>query len=235
LNVVQVFLNTVHKICRKGWGLLKQTESKDISRPDRLRERILDAAERTIAEKGLSGLKAREVAQAAGCALGAIYTVFADLDEVILRVGARTLARLEKELSAPGEGDALERLALAYLGFARREEPSWRALFGHRLPRETPLPEWFATERDRLFTLLEAPLSVLLPDRAAGEVKREARTLFSAVHGIVALGLEEKLGGSARELLDSDLRDFIALISRGLAAASAESASEKSGRGNRRT
>lgn len=200
----------------------KQAESTDTPRRDRLRDRILDAAERAIAEQGLSGLKAREVARGAGCALGAIYTVFADLDEVILRVGARTLARLEKELRAPGEGDALERLALAYLAFARREEPSWQALFGHRLPPGTPLPDWFATERDQLFTLLEAPLSVLLSDRAADEVRREARTLFSAVHEIVALGLEKKLGEDAVASLETELRKFIATFSRGLAAAKAE-------------
>jgi AcrR family transcriptional regulator len=233
LNVVQVFLNTVHKICRKGWGLLKQTESKDISRPDRLRERILDAAERTIAEKGLSGLKAREVAQAAGCALGAIYTVFADLDEVILQIGLRTLARLEKELSAPGEGDALERLALAYLAFARQETPSWRALFDFRLPPGVPLPDWFATERERLFTLLEAPLSRLLPNCAADEIKRRARTLFSAVHGIVALGLEEKLGESGAASLETELREFVLTHARGLAADEETLAKTPAGRNRR--
>ena len=203
------------------------TENTATPRRDRLRERIVDAAERVIAEKGLPGLKAREVAGAAGCALGAIYTVFADLDDVILRVGARTLARLEKELSAPGEGDALKRLALAYLAFARREEPSWRALFGHRLPLGTPLPDWFATERDRLFDLLEAPLSVLLPGRAANEVRREARTLFSAVHGIVALGLEEKLGESADASLETELTKFIATFSRGLTAVNADKACQE--------
>jgi AcrR family transcriptional regulator len=211
--------------------LSKQTESKDISRRDRLRGKILDAAERAIAEKGLSGLKAREVARAAGCALGAIYTVFADLDEVILRVGARTLARLEEELSTPGEGDALERLALAYLAFARREEPSWRALFGHRLPPGALLPDWFATERDRLFALLEAPLCALVPDRTADEVRREARTLFSAVHGIVALGLEEKLGEGAVASLETELRGFIATFSRGLVAVNAEKACQEVGAG----
>jgi AcrR family transcriptional regulator len=213
--------------------LSKPTESADTPRRDQLRERILDAAEDAIAEKGLSGLKAREVAQAAGCALGAIYTVFADLDEVILRVGGRTLAHLERELTAPGDGDALERLALAYLAFARREEPAWRALFGHRLRPGTPLPDWFATERDRLFTLLEAPLSRLLPDCAAEEIRRRARTLFSAVHGIVALGLEEKLGESAGASLETELREFVATFSRGLVAAEEKARQEANARGRR--
>jgi len=236
--------------------LSRPPEKIKTARRDQLREKILDAAEGLIAAKGLAGLKAREVAGAAGCALGAIYTVFADLDEVILQVGLRTLARLEKELSAPGEGDALdhaalepkrsnadnvihsksserdpsekpvstfshralERLALAYLAFARRETPSWRALFDYRLPPGVPLPDWFAIERDRLFALLEAPLSALLPDRPADEVRRRARTLFSAVHGVVALGLEEKLGDSRGAALETELKEFVATFSRGLAA-----------------
>jgi len=194
---------------------------KSVSRRDQLRERILDAAEGLLSEKGLAGLKAREVAAGAGCALGAIYTAFGDLDEVMLRVGLRTLGRLETELKAGGEGDALERLAVAYLAFARREKPAWNALFDFRLPPGAPLPEWFAIERDRLFTLLEAPLSRLLPDCTADEIRRRARTLFSAVHGVVALGLEEKLGDSRGDALEAELKEFVATFSRGLAAEAA--------------
>ncbi len=263
------FLNAVQKRLEER-KLSKPPEKTETSRRDHLREKILDAAESLIAEHGLGGLKAREVAGAAGCALGAIYTVFADLDEVILRVGLRTLARLEEALSAPGEGDALdhaaferkrsnadnvidfksserdpsekpastfshralERLALAYLAFARRETPSWRALFDYRLPPGASLPDWFAIRRDRLFTLLEAPLSALLPERAAEEVRREARTLFSAVHGIVALGLEEKLGESGDASLEAELSEFVVTFSRGLAAAK-EKLAKRPARGNR--
>jgi AcrR family transcriptional regulator len=201
--------------------LSKQTGNKEVLRRDHLRGRILDAADGLIAEKGLAGLKAREVARGAGCALGAIYTAFSDLDEVILRVGLRTLARLEEELRARGEGEALEQLALGYLAFARREKPAWRALFDFHLPPGAPLPDWFATERDRLFNLLEAPLSRLLPDCAAEEIGRRARTLFSAVHGVVALGLEEKLGDSPGDALETELKEFVATFSRGLAAEAA--------------
>jgi AcrR family transcriptional regulator len=201
--------------------LPKLSEQKEVSRRDHLRERILDSADRLLSEKGLAGLKAREVASGAGCALGAIYTAFGDLDEVILRVGLRTLGRLEAALRARGEGDALERLALAYLAFARREKPAWSALFDFRLPLGATLPLWFATERDRLFTLLEAPLSRLLPDSAAEEVRRRARTLFSAVHGVVALGLEEKLGEGMHDALETELKEFVATFSRGLAAEAA--------------
>lgn len=179
------------------------------------------AAESAIAAKGLSGLKARDLAAAAGCALGAIYTVFEDLDELILRVNARTLERLEAAmdaaLSAADPAQALLALARAYLDFARREEPSWRALFEHRLPRGAPAPQWYVAARDRLFGRLEAPLGALLPGRDAAARACLARTLFSAVHGVVALGLEEKIADTPPALLDAQVESLVRLIAAGLA------------------
>jgi AcrR family transcriptional regulator len=47
----------------------------------------------------LRNLKAREIADKAGCALGAIYNLVEDMDEIVLRVGTRTLGRLDNALS----------------------------------------------------------------------------------------------------------------------------------------
>jgi AcrR family transcriptional regulator len=177
-----------------------------VSRTDRhavLREQLIDAAERTIAEKGLAALKARDLAQEVGCAIGTIYNVFEHLDELVLCVGLRTLAMLEAALGAvpPSGGhhstekaaDDLVRLALAYLEFAATHTVRWRALFEHRLSEARPLPEWFAEQQHRLFAQVEGPLAALLPELDQDARRILARTVFSAVHGIVALGLEEKL------------------------------------------
>ena len=67
-------------------------------KPD-LRTRLIDAAEVEIAEKGLAGIKARDVTGRAGCALGAIYNAVADLDELVQRVNSRTLVRLGAALA----------------------------------------------------------------------------------------------------------------------------------------
>jgi AcrR family transcriptional regulator len=188
-------------------------------RRDQMRERVLDAAEAVISTKGLAGLKARDIAARAGCALGAIYTVFEDLDELILGVNQRTLARLEAALAprntANGEAE-LQRLARAYLGYARDQEPRWRALFEHRLPPEKPLPDWYARDLDRLFALAEAPLASLLPNEKPTARKLRARTLFSAVHGVVLLGLEEKLAPTSSGTLEAQLKEFVATMARGL-------------------
>jgi len=199
--------------------LTKPIPENPKGRRDQMRERVLEAAEAVISTKGLAGLKARDISARAGCALGAIYTVFEDLDELILGVNQRTLTRLEAALATPegayGEPE-LQRLARAYLGYARDEEPRWRALFEHRLPPEKPLPDWYARDRDRLFALAEAPLASLLPNEEPPARKLRARTLFSAVHGVVLLGLEEKFAPTSSGTLEAQLREFVATMARGL-------------------
>ena len=189
-----------------------------------LREQLIDAAERTIAERGLAALKARDLAREVGCAVGTIYNVFEHLDELVLCVGSRTLAMLEAALGAvrlPGRHgsgeeavDDLVRLALAYLEFAATHTLRWRALFEHRLSEDRSPPEWFVDRQHRLFAQVERPLAALLPELDQEARRVLARTVFSAVHGIVALGPEEKL--VSRPL--SDLGSQLAATVRAIAA-----------------
>ena len=115
-----------------------------------------------------TNLKARDLAAAAGCALGAIYTVFDDLDELILRVNARTLAPWSARSIAHwrgrrgGAGADLSRMAQAYLSFARVTNSAGAPCsnIAWRMPvRFRPGID----NRNRLFRRLEAPLSQLLP------------------------------------------------------------------------
>ena len=69
-------------------------ESKAAERRDKLRDALIDAAERTLETQGLRALRARDLAAEVGCAVGAIYNAVADLDELIYAVNARTLAAL---------------------------------------------------------------------------------------------------------------------------------------------
>jgi len=192
-----------------------------------LKESLIDAAAQGISSYGLPGLRARSLAERIGCAVGAIYNVVADLDELIMLVNARTLAALERELVAADtavtdrrNGDTaaerLCRLALTYLDFALRQRRRWRAVFDHRLPPGKAMPDWYLEDQMRLFSYVEGPVGELLPGITPARRALVARTLFSAVHGIVTLGLEEKLQALAPGELHEQLTFAVAALARGL-------------------
>ena len=202
---------------RKSGGHSPRTESR---RRD-LREALLAAAERRIAESGLADLKARELAQEAGCALGALYTVFEDLDALILAVNGRTLDALEAavERAADPGRDPVEQvaaLAEAYLDYAAAHRQRWAALFKHRMTGGRLPPDWYNERQARLFRHVEAPLDTLRPGLATEERARLARSLFSAVQGIIALGLDEKLVPMPEAVLRAHLRLLSRALARGL-------------------
>jgi AcrR family transcriptional regulator len=201
-------------------------------RRSNLKETLVAVAERFIDNSGLAGMKARELAAEAGCSVGAIYNVVADLDELVIAVNGRTLDMMETAFAAaagtregrePVGAEAaiaqMVRLALAYLHFAAAHERRWRTLFDHRLPPGQELPEWYVDQQRRMFGVIEQALRILQPDLAADRFELLARSLFSAVHGIVALGLVEKLGAISVRDLEDQTTAIVTAIGRGLRSA----------------
>ena len=198
--------------------------SKALERRAKLREALIEAAERAIAAKGLGGLRTRELADEIGIANGGVYNLVEDLDELILRVGSRTLARLDASLSlAEISGPAtpremLVRIAVAYCDFASDNLELWRALFEHRMQPGKEVPDWAVSEQMDLFRHIYRPLAVLFPQRTPEQLGVTARSLFSAVHGMVALGLEQKLIAVPIKALRSEIARLVQAMIDGLTA-----------------
>ena len=201
-------------------------ESKAVARRRKLRDALITAAERTIAAEGLRGLKARELAYKVGCAVGAIYNVVTDLDDLIFAVNALTLEQLEKTLTIAGrpqtdpKADAVKtliHLGLAYTDYAAAHTPRWRALFDHRLPAGREVPTWYMANLHRLFVYIEEPLRNLAPAMMPARRTLLARSMFSAVHGIVLIGLEEKLQSIPLPVLREQVTVMVEALARGLA------------------
>ncbi|NJM84642.1 MAG: TetR/AcrR family transcriptional regulator [Tabrizicola sp.] len=199
------------------------TEKRDQKKAD-LKTRLVDAAENRIAAQGLAALRAREVTSDAGCALGALYTAFADIDLLVLHVNSRTLARLGSALeiaaaSATDPGLKLAALAQGYLAFARDNPHLWAALFDHHMPDSAQVPDWHLAEHAVLIAHIVAPLAALAPGLDEAALHLRARTLFAAVHGIVKVSLEGRFVGAREDALPGELAAFIALLTAGMAAA----------------
>jgi len=175
-------------------------------------EALMAAAETRICAQGVAALKARDLAADIGVALGGLYNIVADMDDLMLRLAQRTMGRLDAALeagaaSAPSSAPekVLEAIALAYYGFARENLQLWRALFEMRLKNPT-LPEWNVQAQLGLFRHMQAPISALMPQRSEDARTLVARTLFSAVHGIVYVGLEERLIAVPPEAMAQQIR-----------------------------
>jgi AcrR family transcriptional regulator len=204
--------------------------SKTLERREKFREALIRAAERSIALGGLAGLKTRELAREIGCANGAVYNLVADMDELILLVGSQTLRRLDTSLTEAeckdGEKhdasavETLVSIAIAYCDFAAENTGLWRALFEHRMAPSKPTPDWAIDEQMALFRHISRPLAMLFPQRSAAELSVTARSLFSAVHGMVTLGLEQKLIAVPIDALRNEIAIMVRAVVNGLALTS---------------
>jgi len=183
-----------------------------------LADRLVGAAEAVIAADGLPALRARALASAVGCSVGAIYGVYEDLDAIILEVNALTLdafvADMGRDARGAGPEDQLVQMAEAYLDYAARNRHRWAALFQHRLPPGRTITESYANRQEAAFRQIEAPLAALHP--TLPEIGLAARTLFSAVHGVVALGLDERITVLKLPVLRAQLGQIVRAAVRGL-------------------
>ncbi|WP_425332518.1 hypothetical protein [Candidatus Rhodoblastus alkanivorans] len=76
-----------------------------------------------------------------------------------------------------------------------------------------------AADQLALFRFILEPLRALIPETAEEERQYWAQSLFSAVHGVVALGLERKFVAVPPERLDEQIERFVHAICAGIEAA----------------
>ena len=190
--------------------------------PDRsaLRGRVLAAAEAIVFQQGLTALRIRDVAAAADCSVGSVYNVYADLDALVVAVNRRTLLRLDERLEEACRGAAADKvlggLAEAYLAFAVDETRALRALFEHRMRDGRPFPDEHLALVDAIFSRIGTSLRAILPAMDPGEAAMLARTMFSSVHGVIMLGLEERLIAVPLDALGRQVAMFVATFLKGL-------------------
>jgi len=178
----------------------------------------VQAAIAILSREGLQGLSTRKVASAIGYTVGTLYLVFKNLDELILYVNAAALDELHAVLqSALGQETVppaqLSAMAHAYLHFARDNFARWSLMFTHRMPGGMTLPDWFHDKVRSLFTLVAVPLKQLNPKLEANAYQQATHVLWSGVHGVCELGLNDKLalGGEiqAEELIDALVKNYL--------------------------
>src|SRR4051794_32257125 len=189
-----------------------QEESSRERKKTTRRHLMIEIARGLIASNGLRSLKVRDIAEAADCSIGSVYNEFGDFDGLILTVNRETVQALTARLVAVSALDPvlqLHGLAETYLSFAAEHANLLRSLFEHRMEDDRPFPEDILLMVMQAFALMHEPMVRLLPDRDPEEVGLLARMTFTAVHGIISLGLEERMVAVLPEKLRQQLAQFV--------------------------
>jgi AcrR family transcriptional regulator len=160
---------------------------------DRLRDEILDAAERVLAETGSEAATSiRAVADAAGVTPPSIYMHFADKTDLVYAVCERQFAELDAYIEAKASDavDPYDQLALrgrAYVEFGLAHPEQYRVLF-----MGTEIPAHYTGEKMTEMSGFAHLVANVTACMDAGQMQRDdpelvSIGLWSLVHGVTSL------------------------------------------------
>ncbi|MBO1367143.1 TetR/AcrR family transcriptional regulator [Vibrio cholerae] len=169
-------------------------------RNDHTREELvaltLDRVKQFLDTHSYHELSLRKVATMIGYVPSTLVNVFGNYNLLLLHVVAQTLDELAQEAQQAVKAttypkDALYQLAYCYHDFAKRNPYRWQLIFEHNMNGEM-LPEWQAQRINNMTSMLEDLLKVIAPLRSEQEVLQASRVLWSGVHGITILSVDDK-------------------------------------------
>src|SRR3954469_16969378 len=164
-----------------------------------LKEALIEAAQRFIAERGLGGFTLADAAKLVGVTPAALYRHFRGREALVAEVAFRGFDELAKRLgkALQSEGTALERftrMGEIYLAFAEQEPGYYAAMFAPRLGEERKPGVTNSAKNAQLapvegpFDLLVKGLASTFPEGFGGVDPRFiAIEVWSLAHGLAML------------------------------------------------
>ena len=160
------------------------------------RRKIREAAAELYVENGLKDISARRVADKAGVSVGTLYSYFDNLTELMQSLWKQPLVRLHTEMeqvvsAAEHPLEKIRALLEAYAQFANEQRSVYRSAFLFVRPSGDDKPIPVSPDQDRIFSMLSN--SVIAAQQQglirAGDPNGITQTLWSAIHGAIALPL----------------------------------------------
>lgn len=155
-----------------------------------LKEALIEAAQRFIAERGLGGFTLADAAKLVGVTPAALYRHFRGRDALVAEVAFRGFSQLTERLghALKSQGTPLERftrMGEAYLAFAEQEPGFYAAMFSAKPPEgEACAP----ASTGNAFDFLVHALSETFPENFKDvDVRFIAIEVWALSHGIATL------------------------------------------------
>lgn len=185
---------------------------------DKLREKLIKATLEKLEISGLQGIRARDLAKEVGCAVGTIYNLVGDLDDLILLACERSLNEFEEFAIArfeQGRKDNLSNLQLlelmgaAYIDFATSHKRRWQANFEVSFDENSGFYRAYVGGQTRLLNMIVVVLKDVSPNTSDHELASIARALWASVHGISMLALSNPARPLGRDKILQQCRRVI--------------------------
>lgn len=157
------------------------------------RAKILAAADKLFAKGGYEGVSMRGIAKAAGCSLGAVYTLFPNKRAILRGIGDEAFDALDRALARATNAtdaaiDRLNLLGVAYVKFWRARPDDFRTLFLIEDRVIDPGERYFVDTSKSLGRVVARFMAPAEEAITAGEINGEARAvvelIFCALHGV---------------------------------------------------
>jgi AcrR family transcriptional regulator len=170
--------------------------------PPNLKDRVISAAVRYIADSGPDGLSFRQIAADAGVSHQAPYHHFGDRSAIFTEIAQRGFQKFTEIMSAPAtaddDADLAVRMCERYVEFALDNKGYFRVMFRSDLCHMDQSPGTQRAADDAFDTLVRAVEELLGPNASVNDVRVQATLMWSVAHGLATLlidgPLEHKIG-----------------------------------------
>ena len=167
-----------------------------------LREKVIKAAVKYVADNGPDGLSFRQIAADAGVSHQAPYHHFGDRSAIFGEIALEGFRKFAAVLGAPARADEdtenCVRLCERYVDFAIANKGHFRVMFRADLCQMHESPEKEKAADDAFATLLAAVSEMVGDSASIDEIRVQATAMWSLAHGLATLiidgPLEKKIG-----------------------------------------
>ncbi|MFM7826397.1 MAG: TetR/AcrR family transcriptional regulator [Acidimicrobiaceae bacterium] len=167
-----------------------------------LREKVIKAPVKYVADSGPDGLSFRQIAADAGVSHQAPYHHFGDRSAIFGEIALEGFRKFAAVMGAPVRADEdsenCVRLCERYVDFAIANKGHFRVMFRADLCQMHESPETEKATDDAFATLLDAVSEMVGDSASLDEIRVQATAMWSLAHGLATLiidgPLETKIG-----------------------------------------
>ena len=186
----------------------------DHTRPE-LTQLALDTARAIVSRDGISALSSRKVATKIGYTVGTLYQIFDDMDDLVERLNAQTLAELYKHCRAGEQhddiADKLQSFGLLFMEFVRENANAWDAVMSYRYKDDHTTSDFYHHEILKLFGLMEGATQEFYGPEQKDEHAADMAMLWASLTGILGVANSERnVGGPLEEMLSRLIKMYLA-------------------------